>query len=81
MDAIKDQVNNYYQRLGDDSIKTEWERYKADYQRKKAVEQDRVSPDLDFLRQSKAHLEKNLAALENIDKKIVCVLKFRRLKL
>ena len=69
MDAIKEQVNNYYQRLGDDSIKTEWERYKVDYQRKKAVEQDRISPDLDFLRQSKARLEKNLAALELVKPK------------
>ena len=64
MTAIREQVDNYYQRSGDSSIKAEWEQYKADYQNKKAVESDRVNPDLDFLRQSKARLEKNLAALE-----------------
>ena len=69
MTAIREQVDNYYQRSGDSSIKAEWEQYKADYQKKKAVESDRVNPDLDFLRRSKARLEKNLAALELVKPK------------
>ncbi len=69
MVAIREQVDNYYQRSGDSSIKADWEQYKADYQKKKAVENDRVNPDLDFLRRSKTRLEKNLAALELVKPK------------
>ena len=45
MTAFREQVDNYYQRSSDSSIKAEWEQYKADYQRQKAVESDRVNPD------------------------------------
>ena len=70
IDAIRKHVNDFYARSADSSsLKEEWEQYKTDYQRKKAVEQDRINPDLDFLRQSKARLEKNLAALELVKPK------------
>ena len=70
IDGIRKQVHDFYERDADYStLKEEWAQYKADYQRKKAVEQNRVDPDLDFLRQSKARLEKNLAALELVKPK------------
>ena len=70
IDGIRKHFNECYERAVDTSkLKEEWKQYKARYQRKKAVEQDRVAPDLDFLRQSKARLEKNLAALELIKPK------------
>ena len=68
--AIKKFVDNYYQHFGEDStLKADWEEYKADYQKRKAVESDRVNPDMDFLRRSKERLEKNLAALEMVKPK------------
>ena len=65
IDAIRKKVHDFYERDADYStLKEEWVQYKSEYKRKKAVEQDRVNHDLDFLRKSKARLEKNLAALE-----------------
>lgn len=69
MDAIKEQVDNFYQRIGADELKTDWQNFKADYQNKKNIELDKLQPDLDFLRSQKSRLEKNLAALAKVKPK------------
>ena len=68
-DAIKEQVDNYYQRIGMDELKSEWENFKADYQKQKRIELDKVNPELDFLRDNKQRLEKNFIALEKVKPK------------
>ena len=68
-DAIKEQVDNYYQRNIDNELKTEWEQFKADYQKKKSTEMDKVNPDIELLNSTKSRLEKNLAALEKVKPK------------
>ena len=68
-DAIKEQVDNYYQRIGMDELKSEWENFKADYQTQKRIELDKVNPELDFLRDNKQRLEKNFTALEKVKPK------------
>ena len=68
-DAIKLQVNNYYQRNINNELKTEWEQFKEDYQKKKSAELYNVSPELNILHNTKLRLEKNLAALEKVKPK------------
>ena len=67
--GIREQVDNYYQRGDMDGIAEAWEKYKADYQQRKNLESDRMNPELEVLYQSKARLEKNLAALEEVKPK------------
>ena len=86
-------MDHYYQRSDMNHIEQDWQQYKIDYQRQKNIEKDKVNPEIEHLREKKARLEKNLAALElvkpkdltvadiHVDKKNFAVLKFRRLKL
>jgi len=67
--AIKEQVDNYYQRADMSELKSEWEQFKADYQAKKSISLDNLNPDIVFLQKNKSRLEKNLAALENVKPK------------
>jgi len=65
--AIKEQVDHYYQRDEDSSeIQKEWQQYKADYLTKKNAETAKFNPALEILRNQKERLEKNLAALEKV---------------
>ena len=61
--AIREQVDNYYQRSDMNNIEQDWQQYKIDYQRQKNIEKDKVNPEIEHLREKKARLEKNLAAL------------------
>ena len=67
--AIREQVDNYYQRSDMNNIEQEWQQYKIDYQRHKNIEKDKVNPEIEQLREKKARLEKNLAALEEVKPK------------
>lgn len=69
LDAIKKHADDYYQRVGLDEIKADWENFKADYQKQKNIELDKLNPEFDFLRSQKSRLEKNFAALENVKPK------------
>ena len=69
MDAIKEQVDNFYQRIGADELCNDWQNFKADYQHQKNIELDQLNPELDFLRTQKSRFEKNLVALENVKPK------------
>ena len=53
LDAVKEQVDNYYQRIGADKLINEWENFKAHYQNQKNIELDKLNPELDFLRSQK----------------------------
>ena len=68
-DAIKEQVDNYYQRNIDSELKNDWEQFKTDYQKKKSTEMDKVNPDIELLNSTKSRLEKNLTALEKVKPK------------
>ena len=67
--AIKEQVDNYYQRADMSELKSEWEQFKADYQFQKSISLDNLNPDVVFLQKDKSRLEKNLVALENVKPK------------
>lgn len=69
LDAIKAQVDNFYQSIGADELKMDWENFKADYQNQKNIELDKLNPELDFIRSQKSRLEKNLVALEKVKPK------------
>ena len=62
--AIREQVDNYYQRSDMNNIEQDWQQYKVDYQHQKNIEKDKVNPEIEHLREKKERLEKNLAALE-----------------
>ena len=65
--AIREQVDNYYDRVGDTSdINEEWRHYREDYFKKKNIAVTEFNPEIDSLRKTKIKLEKNLEALENV---------------
>ena len=67
--AIKDEVDHYYQRRSESAIKEDWEQYKQEYQKQKTLEKDKVNPRLDYLKAMQERLQKNLAALEQVKPK------------
>ena len=67
--AIREQVDNYYQRSDMNNIEQDWQQYKIDYQRQKNIEKDKVNPEIEHLREKKSRFEKNLAALEEVKPK------------
>ena len=67
--AIREQVDNYYQRSDMNHIEQDWQQYKIDYQRQKNIEKDKVNPEIEYLQETKARLEKNLTALEEVKPK------------
>lgn len=67
--AIREQVDNYYQRSDMNNIEQDWQKYKIDYQRQKNIEKDKFNPEIEHLREKKVRLEKNLAALEEVKPK------------
>ena len=49
--AIEKEVDNYYQRTGENTINEDWEKYKEEYRQKKLLEQDKINPELEYLQQ------------------------------
>jgi len=64
MDIFGGNWDDYWQKIEQD-----WQQYKVDYQRQKNIEKDKVNPEIEYLREKKERLEKNLAALEEVKPK------------
>lgn len=68
--AIREQVDNYYQRSDMNHIEQDWQQYKIDYQRHKNIEKDKVNPEIEHLREKKERLEKILRHWNRLRRKI-----------
>ena len=69
LQAIEEEVTKYYQRTGESTIKEDWEKYKAEYQKQKNLEKGKENPEIDYLKKTKSRLEKKLSALEKVKPK------------
>ena len=64
--AIQGEIDSLYYQNPDNDIKEKWEQYKAEYQKLKNAKQNEPDTELERLQLTKARLEKNLSALENV---------------
>ncbi len=64
--AIQGEIDSLYYQNPDNDIKEKWKQYKAEYQKLKNAKQNESDTELEHLQLTKARLEKNLSALENV---------------